>query len=243
MLKKWECLPDWLKNDDVLYYYQRLKKKKCQLVMKRVFDLIVGICIAILLLPVMTVIAVMIKLDSKGPVLFRQERVTAYGKHFRICKFRTMVTDAESLGAQVTSKEDSRITGMGKILRKARLDELPQIFNVISGSMSFVGTRPEVPVYVDSYTDKMKATLLLPAGITSQASIFYKNEDALLTDPEDADTVYINEILPQKMKYNLSYLENYSFVYDFIIMFSTLAAVLGKDNAAVENEEKELTHI
>lgn len=229
-LTAWDQLPDNMKNKDVISYYESLKSKKRQLVLKRMFDVVVGICIAIVLSPVMFIISVLIKMDSKGPVMFKQERVTTNGRIFRIYKFRTMVVNAESIGTQVTTKSDSRITRMGKILRKVRLDELPQIFNVIIGDMSFVGTRPEVPRYVAEYTDEMMATLLMPAGITSEASINYKDEERLLTESENADYTYINEVLPEKMRYNLMYIREYQFLKDLKIMFLTILAVTKKNS-------------
>lgn len=238
-LTEWEQLPDNIKNDDVIVYYESLKSKKRQIVIKRIFDLVVGICIAIILCPVMFIISVLIKMDSKGPIMFRQERVTTNGRIFRIFKFRTMVVNAEQLGTQVTTKSDSRITRMGKLLRKARLDELPQIFNVIMGDMSFVGTRPEVPRYVAEYTDEMMATLLMPAGITSEASINYKDEEKLLADSKNADYTYVHKVLPEKMHYNLEYIVNFSIVHDLKIMISTVIAVLKKDSEKEELEDVE----
>lgn len=230
MLKQWNELPQYMQSENILPYYEALKKKRVQLALKRGFDVAVGTVVAVVLMPVMLIISIMIKMDSDGPVMFRQERVTAYGKKFRIFKFRTMVVNAESIGAQVTSKEDNRITEIGKLIRKTRLDELPQIFNVIKGDMSFVGTRPEVPRYVDKYSDEMMATLLLPAGITSEASIYYKDEDELLSEAENVDYTYINRVLPEKMKYNLSYIKEYSFVRDLKIMIDTVLAVIKRDN-------------
>ena len=174
----------------------------------------------------MLIIAVWIKLDSRGTVFFRQRRVTAYGRVFRIFKFRTMVSDAEKIGSQVTVNADSRVTRAGKFLRKCRLDELPQLFNVLAGDMSFVGTRPEVERYVDRYTDEMRATLLMPAGITSLASIKYKDEEKLLDGADDPDQVYVNEVLPGKMEYNLEYIKRFNFFYDIKLMFMTFFAVL-----------------
>ena len=168
----------------------------------------------------------MIKLDSKGPVLFKQVRVTSYGKKFKIWKFRTMVNNADKIGTQVTTRGDSRITRVGHLLRKVRLDEFPQLFNVLTGDMTFVGTRPEVPKYVECYTDEMKATLLLPAGITSRASIEYKDEEKLLENAENADTVYVQKVLPEKMKYNLREIERYSFWRDIETMIRTVFAVI-----------------
>ena len=151
----------------------------------------------------MIVIAVMIKLDSKGSVFYRQERVTTYGKRFRIHKFRTMVSNADQIGSAVTVDNDSRITDIGKHIRNLRLDELPHLFDVIEGNMTFVGTRPEAVKYVERYKSEYYATLLLPAGITSEASIRYKDEAELLNQADDVDQVYVDNVLPEKMKWNL----------------------------------------
>lgn len=226
ILKKWEQLPDNMRIQQVEAYYTILRKKRAGLTAKRLFDIVVSLLMILLLSPLMLVIAIWIKCDSKGPVMFRQVRITTGGKEFRIFKFRTMVTDAEKLGTQVTVGQDPRITGSGHFLRKLRLDEVPQLFNVLAGDMSFVGTRPEVPRYVEQYTPEMWATLLLPAGITSEASIRYKDEDALLNGAEDVDRVYIEQVLPEKMKYNLNYLREFSFWKDIAIMFETVIAVL-----------------
>jgi lipopolysaccharide/colanic/teichoic acid biosynthesis glycosyltransferase len=182
-------------------------------------------CEKVLILPIL-VIAVLVKATSPGHVFFRQERVTTYGRHFRIFKFRTMVENAEALGTQVTTDSDSRVTKIGRVLRKYRLDELPQIFNVLGGSMSFVGTRPEVPRYVEQYAPEYYATLLLPAGITSLASIMYKDEEKLLSSAEDADRVYIETVLPEKMKYNLKYVKHFGFFSDIGLMFKTVKEVV-----------------
>lgn len=225
-MKRWEELPTEMKNKEVRKYYNILKKHKLGLVAKRCFDVVVAGIMVVFLFPVLVIIGVLIKLDSSGPVMFRQVRVTTYGKKFRIFKFRTMVNNADKIGTQVTTKGDARITRMGKILRSCRLDELPQLFNIISGDMSFVGTRPEVEKYVEHYTNEMKATLLLPAGVTSQASIKYKDEERLLESAQNADEVYINEVLPAKMKYNLEAIEEFSFFKEIKIMFETVIAVL-----------------
>ena len=214
-----------MKTDEVKPYYLALKKKTGSLIVKRLFDIIVSLILLILLSPVFLVISIMIKTDSKGPVMFRQVRVNQYGKTFRIFKFRTMVTDAEKLGTQVTVDNDSRITKTGNRLRKCRLDEIPQLLNILKGEMSFVGTRPEVEKYVNCYTPEMRATLLLPAGVTSTASIAYKDEDRLLKDAVSPDDVYVKQILPEKMKYNLEYLKNFGFFYDIRVMIRTVTAV------------------
>lgn len=225
IMKKWDSLPESMKTDEVKPYYLALKKKTGSFIVKRLFDIIVSLILLILLSPVFLVISIMIKTDSKGPVMFRQVRVTQYGKTFRIFKFRTMVTNAEKLGTQVTVDNDSRITKTGNRLRKCRLDEIPQLLNILKGEMSFVGTRPEVEKYVNCYTPEMMATLLLPAGVTSTASIAYKDEDRLLKDAVSPDDVYVKQILPEKMKYNLEYLKNFGFFYDIRVMIRTVTAV------------------
>ncbi|MGN0646932.1 MAG: sugar transferase [Mogibacterium kristiansenii] len=229
MLKKWEDLPDFIKNDEVRPYYDSLKRKKVSLILKRLFDLIGGLVLLCILAIPMLIIAAMIKLDSEGPVFYRQERITTYGKHFRIHKFRTMVNNADRIGSAVTVGNDSRITKVGAALRGCRLDELPQVFDLISGNMSFVGTRPEAVKYVERYKPEYMATLLLPAGITSEASIRYKDEAELLDAAEDVDRVYTEDVLPGKMKYNLESIRTFSFIKDIITMVRTVFAVLGKD--------------
>ena len=225
-MKKWDDLPQKFKNDEVKQYYDILYHRQESLILKRAFDIVVGLILTVIALPFMIVIAVWIKCDSKGSVFFLQRRVTSYGRVFRIVKFRTMVSHAEAMGTQVTVNNDSRITRAGKFLRKCRLDELPQLFNVLMGDMSFVGTRPEVEKYVDCYSNEMLATLLMPAGITSLASIKFKDEEKLLDGAENTDDVYINTVLPQKMKYNLEYLKKFDFFYDIKIMFMTFFAVI-----------------
>ncbi len=229
MLKKWDNLPECFKNDAVRKYYDSLKEKQFSLFFKRVFDIVLSALMLIILCPVFIVLAIIIKLDSKGPVFYRQTRVTTYGKEFKIFKFRTMVQNADRLGTQVTVSNDARITKVGAFLRKCRLDEISQLIDVFRGTMTFVGVRPEVPKYVEHYTDEMLATLLLPAGITSKTSIYYKDENELLDSAEDADSTYINEILPAKMRYNFDGLLEFGFFKDIKIMFMTVAAMLGKE--------------
>ena len=203
MLKKWEDLPDSMQCDEVRPYWEILWKRRSQLALKRVFDLAAGFILFIVLLVPMIIIAILIKADSAGPVFYRQERVTTYGEHFRIHKFRTMVVNADKIGASVTSGNDRRITRIGRKLRSLRLDELPQLIDVLQGKMSFVGTRPEAVKYVEKYRKEWYATLLMPAGITSEASIRYKDEDKLLNGAEEVDEVYVKQVLPEKMKWNL----------------------------------------
>lgn len=230
MLKKWENLPEMLQTDAVRPYYDALWRKQGSLLAKRIFDMIVSFLLLILASPVFLVLAIAIKLDSPGPVFYRQVRVTQYGKTFRIFKFRTMVTDADRIGTQVTVGNDSRITRVGKLIRKCRLDEVSQLIDVLRGTMTFVGTRPEVPKYVAAYTPEMMATLLLPAGVTSLASIAYKDEDALLEGAADVDEAYIRQVLPEKMEYNLRSIRDFSFWGDIRTMLRTVLAVLGLDH-------------
>ncbi len=228
-LRKWEDIPEFMRCEEVKPYYDALSHKRIQLFCKRLFDIVIAIILLLLLAIPMLIIAIMIKLDSKGPVFYRQERVTTYGRHFRIHKFRTMVNDADKIGTSVTVGGDARITKVGSKLRNLRLDEMPQLIDVLIGDMSFVGTRPEAVKYVDAYTKEMNATLLLPAGITSEASIRYKDEAKLLDAADDVDKVYIEDILPAKMKYNLDSIKFFSFGGDIVTMFRTVAAVLGKE--------------
>ncbi len=228
-LKSFEKLPPELRNDSVREYYDILSKKRFSIFFKRLTDILIALILLILLLIPMAVIAIIVKANSKGPVFYRQERVTTYNRRFKILKFRTMTVGADKAGALVTSANDVRITSVGKKLRKFRLDELPQIFHVLSGKMSFVGTRPEVPRYVDRYQPEMTATLLMPAGITSLASIRYKDEDEIIgavSDPEEVDRIYLEEILPEKMKYNLEYLKDFSFFGDIKLMLATFKNVI-----------------
>ena len=251
-LKNFEELPKSMQNEDVKKYYDILEKKKVSMAFKRIFDIVMSLIILIILFPIMIILAICIKVDSKGPVFYRQERVTTNGKLFRIFKFRTMVQNADKIGNLVTVGEDKRITRVGKFIRKFRLDEFPQLLNIITGDMSFVGTRPEVKKYVDQYSDCMKATLLMPAGVTSIASIQFKDENEILNkhvqeakekvlvsatanssnkgiqidENEIIDEAYLNEILPEKMKYNLEYIENFSALNDLKICVNTVIGVL-----------------
>ncbi len=230
ILGKYEDLPESMKNDSVKKYYDILAKKKFSLAIKRIFDIIFSLLLLILLLPILVLLAIAIKIDSKGPVFYRQERITKNGKSFRIFKFRTMVQNADKIGSLVTVGNDSRITRIGKVIRKIRLDELPQLINILKGEMSFVGTRPEVKKYVEKYTDEMMATLLMPAGVTSYASIMYKDEDEVISNLQKSgktvDEIYIEDVLPEKMKYNLEYIRKFSFGYDIRLCFKTVIGVL-----------------
>ena len=236
VLRKWDDLPEFMKTEEVKPYYEALKKKRFSLVLKRAMDLVGGVVLLVLLAIPIAIIAVMIKLDSEGPVFYRQERITTYGKHFRIHKFRTMVSNADKIGTAVTVGNDSRITRIGAKLRGCRLDELPQVLDLITGDMSFVGTRPEAEKYVEKYKPEYMATLLLPAGITSEASIRYKDEAELLEAADDVDRVYVEEVLPGKMKYNLESIRKFSVVSDIATMVRTVFAVLGKDYSDKEQK-------
>lgn len=231
MLKRWEDLPEFMRTEEVRPYWEILNRKRGQLLLKRVFDFVTALILLVILAIPMLIIAVAIKLDSPGPVFYRQERVTTYGKHFRIHKFRTMVSNADKIGTAVTVGNDSRITKVGGKLRKVRLDELPQVIDVLQGTMSFVGTRPEAVKYVEKYKPEYHATLLLPAGITSECSIRYKDEDRLLDAADDVDKVYVEQVLPEKMKWNLESIKKYSFGADIMTMFKTILSVLGKDRS------------
>ena len=228
LVKKWEKLPKELQIQEVRPYWEILRKKNFSLFWKRVFDIVVSSLMLLILLPFFLILSLTIVIDSRGGVFYRQERVTQYGKHFRIFKFRTMVKDADKKGALVTVGNDSRITRVGKFIRKLRLDEVSQLIDIFRGTMTFVGTRPEVPKYVEQYKAEYMATLLLPAGVTSMASIMFKDEDQLLEGKENTDKAYIEQVLPRKMKYNLSELKKYSYWRDIKIRFMTVFAILGK---------------
>lgn len=232
LIKQWDELPEFMRNEEVRPYYEALQRKKISLLLKRFFDIILSLILLLLLSPFLFILIVIIKCDSKGSAFYRQERITQNGKLFKIIKFRTMITDADKLGALVTSQNDKRITKVGSKIRKLRLDEIPQLINVLSGDMSFVGTRPEVKKYVEYYTNEMMATLLLPAGVTSEVSLKFKDEDVLLEsylekNPEkDIDSAYHDELLPMKMDYNLNYIKQFTLIKDIKICFSTLIGVL-----------------
>jgi len=225
LLPRYSELPAQMQNDDVLKYYNILSKRTGSLLLKRISDIICALLLIVILALPMIIVAVCVKADSPGPVFFRQRRVTTGGKVFSIFKFRTMYVNDNAKNAQVTSGTDSRITKMGRTLRKLRLDEMPQLFNVLIGDMTFVGTRPEVERYVEKYTPEMYATLLMPAGITSMTSIKYRNEEEILEKADDVEKAYIEQILPDKMKYNLEYIEKFNFFYDIYIMLLTAVKV------------------
>lgn len=226
LLKKWDNLPKKMRNDKVKPYYGILTKHKGSLIIKRIFDFSASLVLLVVLSPALGIIALWIKQDSKGPILFKQTRITQYGKPFKIYKFRTMIENAEQLGSKVTVNHDSRVTKAGHFLRKYRLDEIPQLLNILKGEMSFVGPRPEVPKYVNQYTDEMMATLLLPAGVTSKASICFKDEEKMLSNTSDVDEKYIEQVLPLKMLNNLEAQKHFSFIGDLFLMLKTVSEVL-----------------
>ena len=226
MLREWDKLPKNMRTEAVWPYYESLKKKKVSLALKRAFDVIASTIMIVILSPLLIIISVLIVTDSKGGVFYRQERVTQYGKKFRIFKFRTMVANADKIGTQVTVSNDNRITRIGAVIRKYRIDEIPQLFNILLGDMSLVGTRPESVHYVKHYTPEMMATLLMPAGVTSEASILYKDEAKLLDKADDVDRVYIERVLPDKMKYNLENIRKFGCWRDIVIMIKTVFAVI-----------------
>jgi len=229
MLKPWDQLPDTMRTEAVRPYYDVLHRHQASLILKRIFDIIVSLILLVPAFPFMLLIAAAVKLDTPGPALFFQERVTTYGRRFMIWKFRTMRQNADKEGSQVTVSNDRRITRVGGVLRKYRLDELPQLVNIVKGDMSFVGTRPEVVKYVKLYKPEYYATLLMPAGVTSEASIRYKDEYKLLAKADDVDRVYMEEVLPAKMVWNLESLIRFRFLRELLTMVRTILAVFGKD--------------
>ena len=233
-LRKWNELPKFMRTREVRKYYNIVNKRRASLMVKRLFA---SIMLAVLALP-MLIIAILIKCDSRGPVFFRQERVTQYGRIFKIYKFRTMVVNANELGASVTVDNDRRITRMGKLLRKIRADEFPQLFNILAGDMTLVGTRPEVPEYVKQYSKEMYATLLLPAGLTSRTSIAYKDEDKILGNAVNPDKAYVEEVLPAKMKYNLEALRKFGFAEDCRVLWDTFESVVGSERLSVTKSRR-----
>lgn len=225
-LIKWNDLPEHMRTVEVKYYYDILKKRQISLFFKRLFDILMAFLLILVLSPLMIFLALLIKFDSPGPIFYRQQRATQYGRVFRIYKFRTMINDADKCGTHVTLKDDRRITDVGKRIRNLRLDEIPQLFNILCGDMSFVGSRPEALKYVRSYTSEMVATHLLPAGVTSTASIEFKDEAKILESAMDADQVYIEKILPEKMKYNLEELEHFSLFNDMKVLVRTFYVII-----------------
>ena len=227
----WEDLPEEMRLPEVRPYYDALEQKRGYLVAKRLIDIVASIGIFALTWWVFLILAVAIKTESPGPVFYRQTRVTQYGREFRIFKFRTMVQDADKIGAAVTVDGDPRVTKVGSVIRKFRLDEFSQLIDVFRGTMTLVGTRPEVPQYVASYSPEMMATLLLPAGVTSRASIEFKDEATFLSGADDVDGTYIREVLPVKMRINLQDLKMPGIRRDMITMLTTVSEVFCRRKA------------
>ncbi|WP_317852233.1 sugar transferase [Paraclostridium sp. AKS81] len=204
-----------------------LQKKKFNMIFKRIFDIGASFFGLVILSPILLLIAIFIKIDSKGPVFFKQQRVGKNKKVFEIYKFRTMVTDAEKIGKQITIGNDSRITNVGKFIRKCKLDELPQLLNVLRGEMSLVGPRPEVPRYVDLYDEYQEQILLVKPGITDYASIEFRNENEILGGSINPEKTYISEVMPVKIDLNLKYIKKISLIEDIHLILKTIS-VLGK---------------
>ncbi|HEC96575.1 MAG TPA: sugar transferase [Nitrospirae bacterium] len=194
--------------------------------MKRTFDIITSLSGLVLLSPLIFFLIIFIKFDSPGPAFYRGERVGRFGKTFRIFKFRTMVADAEKLGGPSTASDDSRITGVGKFLRKYKLDELPQLVNVLKGDMSIVGPRPEVLMEVETYTKEERRILEVRPGITDWASLTFHNEGEILKGSPDPHQVYREEIKPEKMRLALKYVDERSFLTDIKIILETLLTLV-----------------
>lgn len=196
------------------------------MIIKRFFDIIFSFAGLIILVPLFILIAVLIKATSDGPIFFRQIRVGRYGHKFLIHKFRTMVSDAENIGPQITIGQDKRITGIGRFLRKTKLDELPQLIDVLAGKMSLVGPRPEVPEYVETYQKEIRDIVLsVRPGITDWASIKMIDENQILADSADPRQLYITKILPQKLAYAVEYVNTRSFLTDLSIILTTIGKI------------------
>ncbi|MEG2429559.1 MAG: sugar transferase [Oscillospiraceae bacterium] len=225
LIKNYNDLPKEMQTPIVKNYYDLLSKKTKTLAIKRLIDIVLCGIITIIASPFLLIFALLIKLTSKGPVIFKQQRVGKNMKIFNIYKFRTMEKDASKKGPEITTNNDNRITSFGKFLRKINMDEMPQLFNVLKGDMSIIGTRPEVLSYVNEYSDEMFATLLLPPGMLSLASVFYKDENSMLKDVSDVHKTYVEKILPDKMKYNLEYLKIVSIKEDFKLIGKSIACM------------------
>ena len=221
----WEDLPPTLQTEEVRPYYEALSRRGLQLRFKRLLDVVGATVLFVLLGWLFVILALLIKLDSPGPVFFRQRRVTQFGREFRIVKFRTMTYRPVAPGDQITRGDDPRITRVGAVLRRYRLDEISQLIDILRGTMSFVGTRPEVPDYVRQYTPQMRATLLLPAGVTSTASIEFKDEAQILAAAPPGQDAYVTQVLPAKMRLNLRDVRDFSIGRDLRIAFRTILAV------------------
>lgn len=224
-MKRWKDLPLEMRVSSVKPYYDILEQKKASLFMKRMFDIILSIVSLAIFSPLFFVVGLLITIESHGGPFYIQERITQYGRLFNIIKFRTMYK-SKVTKTLITAENDPRITKVGKAIRKARLDELPQLFNILKGDMSFVGPRPEVKKFVNRYSEEMWATLLVPAGLTSKASISFKDEDTMLMHENNIEEAYIVKVLPIKMKLNLDSIREYSFLSDIGTIFQTAFVVL-----------------
>lgn len=200
---------------------------KMKLFWKRFLDIVVSLLGILITSPILLVVGILIKLTSKGPVLYRQERIGRNGVTFRILKFRTMVVNADAKGLKITVGGDKRITGVGKVLRKTKLDELPQLFNVLFGQMSLVGPRPEVAEYVELYTEEQRTVLSVRPGITDYASVCFRNENEILAQAEDPQKEYIEHIMPLKLRYNQKYIQEMGIFTDLKIIFLTAYVIFG----------------
>lgn len=205
---------------------KELEKKKLSLFLKRILDIVASVLGLIILSPVFLLVAVCIKLDSKGTVFFKQKRVGKNKKKFEIYKFRTMVDDAEKIGKQITIGNDRRITNVGKFIRKCKLDELPQLINVLKGEMSLVGPRPEVPRYVELYDEYQEQILLVCPGITDYASIEFRNENEILGCSVNPENTYISEVMPSKIALNMKYIKKISLTEDIHLILKTIFVLM-----------------
>lgn len=220
-----------MRNEAVAPYRSALLKRRGSLFFKRLADIIVSLICILILLPFYLIAAVAVKLSSKGPVFYLQTRVGREGGAFSIIKFRTMAVNADKKGEITVGSSDPRITKVGAFLRKTNFDEFPQFFNVFKGDMSIIGVRPEVPHYVDYYTQEQFATLLMRPGMTSPASIKFRHENDILKKSSDPEKTYIEEVLQEKMRYNLEYIREFSFINDLKILGKTFKCVFEKDEA------------
>lgn len=211
-------------NEDLIY--EQLNKKKASLFFKRFFDIIISLIVLIIIAIPMLVIGLAIKVDSKGPVFYKQERLTKNKKPFYIIKFRTMMVGADKNLDNLTVKNDPRITKTGEFLRKWKIDELPQFINVLLGHMSLVGPRPETPKMVDLYPNYYDVIFAVRPGITDYASIEFRNESEYYNSIEDSEKIYLTKILPIKIDLKLKYIENLSIKTDLEILFKTAATII-----------------
>ena len=193
--------------------------------LKHSFDILISLVALILFAPLFLIFAVVIKLTSRGPVFYRGKRVGRGGDIFLMHKFRSMVVDADKIGTDLTPQGDPRVTTVGRFFRKTKIDELPQIIDVLSGKMSLVGPRPESPLYAKHYNERQKRVLDVRPGIVGPAQIIYRHEELILKNKEDPDAYYIQELMPKKLEIDLDYVENRNFLRDIGILFKALFAV------------------